>query len=309
MINIISELVKNNKRYLGYGLRLAHSTLISSGLIRNTTFVVNNLAITLHDLQRSNILRTIALDGFESYESELVTFIKNYPYHIELFIDGGANIGFYSILTQAYFPSSTAIIAVEPFSENVTYLKEIKSQNGLRFNLVECALDGSDNMSTDLYYPISRDSSQLSSSATLINQFKGTNGVYSTLDYQLEQVKTVSLESLCLDKGPALVKLDIEGNELSVLRASKTLLERKDVDFIIEIMINDEDKEEIFNIMVNHGYCAYLITNAGLVRENRPLTFPFPNRKNRTIWKNHYFTKRDEREIRNISLQLYGYWI
>ena len=52
-----------------------------------------------------------------------------------------------------------------------------------------------------------------------------------------------------------------------------------------------------------------LFTNAGLVYEERPLTFPKPENKNRTIWKNHFFTKKDITEIKEISEKYFGHWI
>jgi hypothetical protein len=51
------------------------------------------------------------------------------------------------------------------------------------------------------------------------------------------------------------------------------------------------------------------ITNAGLVSEDRPLTFPYPDRHNRTVWKNHFFTRMDVAGIEAFSRENYGYWI
>ena len=284
--------------------------MIRCGLVRSKSFIVNGLVVTLPNIMRSNILKSIALDGFESYESELVAFLKGYPYPISLFVDGGANIGFYSILVQAYLPSLTRIVAVEPFSENVAYLRRIKELNGLRFELVDRALDGTGEKLKTIFYPTSSNSSKLSCNASLINQFRGTAGIFRHLDCRMEQVKTVSLSSLIEGHNdPALIKLDIEGNELPVLMSSENVLRRDNIDFIVELMINDKDKNDVFKLMVEHGYQAYLITNSGLVREDRPLTFPYPTRKDRTIWKSHFFSKRCYDEIRKLSLNVYGYWI
>lgn len=290
-------------------VRQAKSLLISSGCIRNAIVCVNGRRLCFPGISRSNILRTISLDGFESYESEVVTFLKAYPSPVSVFVDGGANIGFYSVLAESYFPKGTRIVAVEPFSENRRYLKNIRKLNGLGFELVEGALDSSGGLLKQMYYPVSAGSSRLSCTASLVNRFKGTEGVFQDLDYSCEEVRTVSLEALCASEGTTLVKLDIEGNELSVLRSSERLLRRSDVDFIIEIMINDSDKNDVFALMTRYGYRGYLITNAGLVRETRPLTFPVPTLKNRTIWKNHFFSKRNEEEVRNLSMKAYGYWV
>lgn len=290
--------------------RLCRSILICVGFVRSKSFVVNGCRFTLPEIRKSNILRAVTLDGYEQYEAEVVTLIKAYPKHLETFIDGGANIGFYSILAQAYFTNETKIIAVEPFSANVAYLSKLRKMNGFNFELVDGALDSESGAMKEIYYPTSSNSSELSCSASLINKFKGTNGVFQNLEYCKEQAKTVSLESLIEGRiGPALIKLDIEGNELQVMKASRNVLKRDNVDFIIELMINDADKEDVFSLMTEHGYRGYLITNSGLVREDRPLTFPMPSRKDRTIWKNHFFSKRPEAELKQLSLSAYGYWL
>ena len=82
-----------------------------------------------------------------------------------------------------------------------------------------------------------------------------------------------------------------------------------DIDFILEIMINDSDKNELFDLMMEHDFNGFLITNSGLVHENRALTLPNPNHNNRTLWKNHFFTKKSLEEIKEFSINYYGYSI
>ena len=61
--------------------------------------------------------------------------------------------------------------------------------------------------------------------------------------------------------------------------------------------------------MEENDYNGFLITNAGLVSESRPLTLPKPDRNNRTLWRNHFFTKKSISEIKKFSIEHYGYWI
>ena len=71
-------------------------------------------------------------------------------------------------------------------------------------------------------------------------------------------------------------------------------------------------QQEIFNLMIDCGYESYLLTNAGFVEEKRPLTLPKYdnfNRKLRTCWKNHFFTKKNKEEIKKRSLKHYNYFI
>ena len=289
--------------------RIFYRKAMELGLIRSKTFWINGKSVVFNNLNESNLLKEIALNGFESYENEVVTLIKNYPWEICTFFDIGANIAFYSILTELYHPA-TKIVAVEPFPKNIEYIKTVKRKNKLNFELVERAIDKSTGKIKTFYFPTAKNSSKLASSSSLINSFEGTDGIFKNLPFETVKVETATLDTIVRpNEGPCLIKLDCEGNELPILESSTTILERNDVDFIIEIMINDSDKHDVFSIMKKHGYTGFLITNAGLVNEERPLTFPYPERKNRTIWKNHFFTKKDISEIEKVSKNYFGYWI
>lgn len=282
---------------------------VSSGLVKQKSFSINGKSIVLKNLSESKLLQEIALNGYESYEGEVVALIKHYPWKIGAFFDVGANIGFYSILAELFHPG-IKVVAIEPFPRNIAYIENLKRENSLSFELIGKAIDKSPTDKKTLYFPTAKNSSRLASSASLINSFKGTSGIFNHLPYETVEVLTTTLSSIVAPhKEPCLVKLDCEGNELSILGSSQSVLERKDVDFIIEIMINDADKHEVFRLMKDLGYHGFLITNAGLVHEDRPLTFPYPDKKNRTIWKNHFFTRRSVSEIRSFSEACYGYSI
>ena len=86
------------------------------------------------------------------------------------------------------------------------------------------------------------------------------------------------------------------------------------VDFLVEIMINDYNKNEVYDIFKKNGFNSYLLTNAGLISEDRPLTLPKPygdirNNKLRTLWKNHLFTKRSAEDVRDLNKKIFGYHI
>lgn len=245
---------------------------------------------------------------FESYENEVLTFITHYPWGVDLFIDGGANIGFFS-----YYIALTKdwkVIAVEPFPENVTYIQDHQRNNKIEFTLVDKALDATGQTTKTLFFPSAKGSSKLSTSASLVNSFAGSGKCFDHLSCKTLQVQTVTLAEIAGEGDlKRLIKLDCEGNELSILGAAESLLTQEHNDFILEIMINDTDKHEVHSLMTSFGYQAYLLTNAGLVREDRPLTMPYPNVKNRTLWKNHFYTKKNVEIVRDFSLKAYGYWV
>ena len=287
---------------------------IVKGIIRKNCQLIAGQKITFREVHKSNILKQIALNGIYSYEPELNLFLRKYSFAIKTFIDAGANIGYYSIIANIIFESSVNVLAIEPFPDNVKYMERLKKENGLTFDILPHALSSESGNKVSLFFPVGETSSRLAASASLVNSFAGTGGIYNHLDFSVVEVTTTTLRDvLAKSSPPYLVKLDCEGHELPILKTVKEDLQnRDDIDFVIEIMINDEDKQEVFELMIACGYEGYLVTNAGLVAEERPLTLPYydsQRRPARTCWKNHYFTKRSKDKIKTMSKNVYGYFI
>ena len=248
--------------------------LMGFGLIRTKTFIVNSKNIVFHDLGNNNLLKGIGINGFESHENETIKLIKKYNWEVDNFFDIGSNIGHYAVIASLYL-ENVDVVAVEPFPLNSEYIDKLKVNNNLSFSLVKKAVDSTTGETKDFYFPISKNSSKLPASGTLINSFKGSGGVYNDLPFNVVQVETITLDDLTKDN---------KGS------------------FLIKIMINDKDKNDVFNLMSEHGYNGFLITNAGLVRESRPLTMPRPNRSDRTLWRNHFFSKNQLMKLKNFQL-------
>lgn len=293
--------------------KLYIKSLIRLGVPFTAKASLNQKTLSFHDAASSIITEQILMDGFRSYEPELVKFFENYPYPFNSFIDAGANIGFYSILMHESFGDKISITAIEPFPTNIHYIETFQKNNELSFTLLPFALSEKDGEEKEFYVPTTHRSSKLPPAASLVNNY-GTGALFENDKYNQITVKTISLNTV-LDQteGPHLMKLDIEGYELPVLESIKErLLSAQDLDLVVEIMINDKDKKEIFDLLIACGFDGYLVTNAGLIKEDRPLTLPYHNQnttKHRTCWKNHFFTKRPECDISKLSEEIYGYFI
>jgi len=287
---------------------MLYRVLIEYGLIRSKRFKVNGKKILFHSIRKNNLLKNICILGFESHENEVIKLVKNYHWELDCFYDIGSNIGHYAVIASSYHKESD-VIAVEPFPLNAEYIKQIKDNNDMKFSIVQRAVDSISNQEKTFYFPISKSSSKLPGTGTLINTFKGSGGIFNSIPFKTVKVKTISLDDLVQScNGNALIKIDCEGNEFNILSGSSTIL-KDNIDFIVEIMINDNDKHDLFTLMQENGYSGYLITNAGLVSENRALTLPKPDRNDRTLWRNHFFTKKPVSEIKKFSIEHYGYWI
>lgn len=284
--------------------------LIDIGVIKRKSFNVNGRKVIFHNIKDNNLLKNITINGFDSHENEVIKLIKNYYRNLNFFYDIGSNVGHYSVLASLYHKNAQ-IFSVEPFPLNAKYIEDLKDNNKLSFCIVQKAVDRCNDKIKTFYYPVSGNSSKLPGTGTLINTFKGSGGIFNDLSFETTEVKTITLDSLMCDyerDKSALVKIDCEGNEFNILNYSD-ILDSKNIDFIIELMINDKDKNDIFHIMKDHGYNGFLITNAGLIYEDRALTLPKPDRANRTLWRNHFFTKKSVSEMKDFSIKTYGYWI
>lgn len=279
-----------------------------------TQVKLNKNWLSFHDVASSLITEQIMLEGFRSYEPELVRFFENYPFEFNSFIDAGANIGFYSILMREIYGNAIDIKAIEPFPANIAYMEEFKVNNQIDFDILPYALSEKEGEEKPFYVPTTHRSSKLPPAASLINNFGSKDALFKNDKFKEVKVKTISLASVLAElKTPHLMKLDIEGYEYPVLQSIKEYLQStQTLDLVVEIMINDTDKKEVFDLLTSCGFHGYLITNAGLIREDRALTLPYYHQKTgqlRTCWKNHFFTKRSEHEIETLSQEIYGYFI
>ena len=54
----------------------------------------------------------------------------------------------------------------------------------------------------------------------------------------------------------------------------------RNVDFVVEFNIGSKYNKKLFEIFKINGYESYLLTNIGVLNEDRPLTLPRLNDKN-----------------------------
>ena len=292
-------------------IRLLRVAIIRLRILRKIIIKVNSSSLVLNKIYKSNIITKIAIfNDISAEEPELIQYLLKNMGSYSLFLDGGSNTGIMSCCAYITNPDAN-IIAVEPSIINYNYILQLIALNKLNIKLYNLAL-GSAKSVSDFYIPYGRSISEISPIASLKNSFKGTSGTYNNLNFKVQKTRVMSLDDiLCEYKKECndvwLIKLDCEGAELDIIR-STNLINDKNVDFIVEIMINDIDKYKLFDHMINSGFNAYLMTNASFIKVNRPLTIPHPNNKDRTVWRNHFFTKKTEIKMKNLSINTYGKW-
>ena len=271
--------------------------------------------IQFHGMHYNEIKSFKALQQFyknKNTEIEMFLLIKGLDF--KSMIDCGAYIGYFSIYSDK-IKNNSYVVAFEADKDNFKCLKYFVELNSSKVKTYNKAIGGK-TRKVDFFKPIYKNISKYPAHGQIGNPKLEDSNPYKDRKFKKYSVEMISLcevlDEFAIDK--TLLKLDIEGKEKEALQSIyKELNERSDLDLIIELMINDSDSLDIFNLMRSCGYDSYLITNAGLVAEKDfPLILPKPHespkyKKLRTLWKNHFFTKRKISEIKKLNHLKFGY--
>lgn len=265
--------------------------------------------IKFPNVKKSTILKEIYTTNF--YEYEVIKFFDYFQY--KNFIDIGSNIGFFSLFIKKY--KDWNILAFEPYSKSFEFAQQLMKINNLNYELRNEAISNREGVSK-FYIPNSNKFSPFSGCASLIKPGHVMKKMYGNQNYDVTTVKTKSLNKLLhsFNNKETLMKIDIEGNEYKTFLSVKNLNTIKNVDLIIEINLHDTNRYKLFNMFKKAGFKAYLMTNIGLVAENRPLTLPkydylIDSKKHahRPAWRNHFFTKKSHELITKKNNEIFGY--
>jgi FkbM family methyltransferase len=137
-------------------------------------------------------------------------------------LDIGANEGDWTAEALTVFPGLD-VIAAEPGPEPLAVLRE---RFAAQTNVTVCACAVSDSSGTAPYYRTRASvfASMLAPRASLEDLYPLPGGPTDVLD--TIEVETVTLDELAGDRPVSVLKLDVQGGELAVLRGGERTLER-----------------------------------------------------------------------------------
>lgn len=197
--------------------------------------------IQLHENKEEYITRSILENGYwEKHSSELVHEIlkKNKL----LFIDIGANIGYYSLLAASI---GVKCIAFEPIKKNYELFEKSIKENNFQhlIKLYKIAL-GDEHKMVEF---------------NIINRNMGCASMYDLIDkldadYKENVMVFIADDLLLPIEEDMFVKMDVENMEVSVIKGMIQTLSKGRVKYILMEISRIVDQTEIFKILKEKGF-------------------------------------------------------
>jgi FkbM family methyltransferase len=181
---------------------------------------------------RDQVAMTMLQSGWAAYEPPLPALVAQWCHALRpVFVDVGANTGFYSLLALA--AGARHAHAFEPVAEIAAVARSnaLVSEVTDRLSLHVTALGETDGEAT-LYFPLAHHG-LVETSASLNPQFR-------TQHAEQRQVRVARLDSVLLNRLPAhvplLVKIDVESREPAVLKGAPLLLKTARPALVCELL-------------------------------------------------------------------------
>ena len=198
-----------------------------------------------------------------AFERETVELVKSYLPKVDIFLDIGANIGYYTCLARSM---DTQVLAIEPLADNLrTLYQNIEVNNWLDVEVWPVALGDTPGMAK-IYGK--------GTAASLIKYREHDKEKWE------QNIAVNSLDNILNSRfknKKLFIKMDVEGMEFRVLQGAYKTLQRKPKPlWLVEnaIMLPSKKKKnphflKIFQIFRRYGYEAYRgDKKQQIVREN-----------------------------------------
>ena len=190
-----------------------------------------------------------------AFEPEETSLVKEYLQNADVFIDVGANIGFYTCIARS---AEKYVVAIEPLHKNVKYIyANLVANNWRDVEVFPVGLSDRPGLAT-LY-------GASTGGVSLIGGWAGSPKIFS---------RTIPVSTLDILLGnrfegkTLLIKIDVEGSEYPVLLGSANVMKMQPKPiWIIEICFDyfhpdgmNPDFQDVFDLFWKYGYEVYTAT-------------------------------------------------
>jgi FkbM family methyltransferase len=181
------------------------------------------------------------------------TWIQDEMHSGEVFYDIGANIGVYTVLAAYQVGEGGRVFAFEPHSANFAKLLEHIALNRLQSIVVPCnmALHSEEGFFPFNYFSTTAGHSHSQLSGNGENPVKDYTPEVSELKYAAS-IDTMIASGSCAV--PDHIKIDVDGNELAILRGMSGLLSSEKPPKSIQVEMATQHEAAIVSFMEEHRY-------------------------------------------------------
>lgn len=241
-VDIIKKILK--LWFIHKPLLIVRALLFDIGMVRRGwVWVKTCFSIPIYCDTGKAIGRAIYKNGvYELPTSELVwRMLKDSP--DVLFVDVGANIGYYSLLARKRLGTGGRVMSFEPMPDiHEKLLINLQGQHVEAYNYAVSSSNGQETLSIPKGAESNDGIATLQDCADAIDRIT---------------VQTVSLDEF-LDKEIYILKIDVEGHEYSVLSGAKSLLALGKVKNII-FEDHDIERSAVATLLYGFGYRIFSI--------------------------------------------------
>lgn len=202
-----------------------------------------------------------------TYERELAQVLSALLTKESVFIDGGANIGYWSLMAAETVADPRRIIAIEAGEAIFERLCRNAALNGGAYDCVRRAI----NRETGKTVSFEADMAHHAGAHIVADSGSGVNAGAA-----VENVETVALDDLMEERFGAMwprsviVKLDVEGAEVAAMQGATRLLQGENTLLIYEDHGRDTTHEPTRHVMGELGLKVYGIVDGRIVAIDAP---------------------------------------
>ena len=174
----------------------------------------------------------------------------------DVFYDIGANAGFFSLVGASCVGDNGSVFAFEPLPSNAEAVEEAFATN----NLTNCHL---------IRAAVTNHSGQVSFSTSDDSSTAHITSVSGRVKTETFQVPALTLDEFTQKYPfPDLIKIDVEGAELLVLKGAEKLLKGENQPkLIIEVHANDNN-DVLRDFLISMGYRLFSLNRQSLTRSD-----------------------------------------
>ena len=210
----------------------------------------------------------VLLNGIKSHDSEirLSKFLVLTLKPGDCYIDVGAHYGYYSMLASTLVGNTGKVISIEPTAASFSLLEENTSDKK-NITILHAAAGDSDQKLILYEYP-----GPYAEYNTVVENAYVNQAWAKKIKPRVTKVDTILLDKLIIDQNitPAIIKIDVEGSEKSVLNGMKNFLSDHRPIVVMEYLLSrnhENPHHQAASFLKSLGFHSYSIATDGKLNE------------------------------------------